>query len=78
VIWAMGTRCDPKTRTTMLDNCWSSRLDTMVFDYSKLTNSRMVIDACKPYEHYDHFPKVAMTSPDFAAKIRAKWPDLYK
>jgi hypothetical protein len=50
----------------------------MVFDYSKLTNSRMVIDACKPYEHYDHFPKVAMTSPDFAAKIRAKWPDLYK
>ena len=28
VIWAMGTRCDPKTRTTMLDHCWSSRLDT--------------------------------------------------
>ncbi len=64
VIWAMGTRCDPKTRTTMLDHCWSSRLDTMVFDYSKLTNSRMVIDACKPYEHYDTFPKVAMTSPE--------------
>jgi hypothetical protein len=62
----------------MLDNCWSSRLDTMVFDYSKLTNSRMVIDACKPYEHYDRFPKVAMTSPDFAARIRAKWPELYK
>ena len=56
VIWAMGTRCDPKTRTTMLDNCWSSRLDTMVFDYSKLTNSRMVIDACRPYERLDNFP----------------------
>jgi hypothetical protein len=38
----------------------------------------MVIDACKPYEHYDTFPKVAQTSPDFAAKIRAKYPELYK
>jgi UbiD family decarboxylase len=78
VIWAMGTRCDPKTRTTLLDNCWSSRLDTMVFDYSRLYNSRMVIDACRPYERLDTFPKVAMTSPDFAKKIRAKWPELYK
>ncbi len=78
VIWAMGTRCDPKTRTTLLDNCWSSRLDTMVFDYSRLYNSRMVIDACRPYEKLDSFPKVAQTSPEFAAKIRAKWPELYR
>ena len=56
----------------------SSRLDTMVFDYSQLYNSRMVIDACRPYEKLDTFPKVAMTSPEFAAKIRAKWPELYK
>jgi 4-hydroxy-3-polyprenylbenzoate decarboxylase len=50
----------------------------MVFDYSQLYNSRMVIDACRPYEKLDTFPKVAMTSPEFAAKIRAKWPELYK
>ncbi len=62
VIWAMGTRCDPKTRTTILDNCWSSRLDTMVTDYSRLYNSRIVVDACKPYERIDDFPKVAQTS----------------
>ena len=70
VIWAMGTRCDPKTRTTMLDNCWSSRLDTMVFDYSKLTNSRMVIDACKPYEHYDTLPQGGAD----LARLRGKDP----
>jgi len=78
VIWAMGTRCDPKVRTTILDNCWSSRLDTMVTDYSKLTNSRMVIDACIPYERIDGFPKVAQTSKELAAKVRAKYPDLYR
>jgi 4-hydroxy-3-polyprenylbenzoate decarboxylase len=78
VIWAMGTRCDPKVRTTLLDNCWSSRLDTMVTDYSRLTNSRMVIDACIPYERIDDFPKVAQTSKELAAKVRAKYPELYR
>ncbi len=78
VIWAMGTRCDPKSRTTLLDNCWSSRLDTLVTDYGKLTNSRMVIDACKPYERYDEFPKVAQTSKELAAEVRAKYPQLFR
>jgi len=66
VIWAMGTRCDPKTMTTLLDRCWSSRLDTMVTDYSRLYNSRMVIDACRPYERIDAFPP--------SRKARPNWP----
>jgi 4-hydroxy-3-polyprenylbenzoate decarboxylase len=78
VIWAMGTRCDPKTMTTLLDRCWSSRLDTMVTDYSRLYNSRMVIDACRPYERIDAFPPVAQSSPELAAAVRAKYPELYK
>ena len=78
VIWAMGTRCDPKTRTTILDNCWSSRLDTMVTDYSRLYNSRIVVDACKPYERIDTFPKVAQTSRELAAEVRAKYPELFR
>jgi UbiD family decarboxylase len=78
VIWAMGTRCDPKSMTTVLDRCWSSRLDTMVTDYSKLYNSRMVIDACRPYERRDSFPAVAQTSTELAAQVRAKYPQLYR
>ncbi len=78
VIWAMGTRCDPKTRTTILDNCWSSRLDTLVTDQMKLTNSRMVVDACRPYERLDTFPKVATSSKELAAQVRAKYPELYR
>ena len=78
VIWAMGTRCDPKTRTTILDHCWSSRLDTLVNDYTRLYNTRMVIDACRPYEQLDTFPKVCQSSPELAAKVRAKYPELYR
>ena len=51
----------PKTRTTVLDHCWSSRLDTLVTDYSRLYNSRMVIDACRPYER-SRFPEGRQTS----------------
>ena len=77
VIWAMGTRCDPKTRTHMLDHCWSSRIDTMVTDYDRLYNSRMVIDACIPYERLGDFPRVAQTSPELAEEVRKRFPDVF-
>jgi 4-hydroxy-3-polyprenylbenzoate decarboxylase len=50
----------------------------MVTDYSRLYNSRMVIDACRPYERLDSFPQVAQSSPELAAAVRAKYPDLFK
>lgn len=76
VIWAMGTRSDPKRDFTVLDRTWSSRLDTMVFD-DKLYNSRVVIDACIPFEHLEDFPAVAQTSPELSAEMRAKFPDAF-
>ncbi len=76
VIWAMGTRSDPKTDITTLDRCWSSRLDTMVTD-DKLYNSRVVIDACIPYERIDSFPQVVQTSPELAAEMRRKFPHAF-
>ena len=76
VIWAMGTRTDPKTDFTILDRNWSSRLDTMVTG-EKLYNSRVVIDACIPYERLESFPRVAQTSPELAAEVRARFPDVF-
>ena len=76
VIWAMGTRSDPKTDFTVLDRNWSSRLDTMVTD-EKLYNSRVVIDACIPFERLESFPRVAQTSPGLAAEVRARFPDVF-
>lgn len=76
VIWAMGTRSDPKRDMTILDRCWSSRLDTMVTG-DEFYNSRVVIDACIPYERLTTFPRVAQTSPGLAAEVRAKFPDVF-
>ncbi|HVA27194.1 MAG TPA: hypothetical protein VNF68_03390 [Candidatus Baltobacteraceae bacterium] len=54
-----------------IDRCWSSRLDTMVTGYTCLYNSRMVIDACRPYKRIDSFPVVARSSPELAVAVRA-------
>ena len=76
VIWAMGTRSDPQKDFNLLTQCWSSRLDTMVFG-NELYNSRVVINACIPYEPLKGFPKVAQTSPELAKAVRAKYPDVF-
>lgn len=77
VVWAMGTRCDPKTDVHLLDKCWSSRIDTMVTDYDRLYNSRMVIDACIPYERIGDFPRVAQTSKELAAEVRKRFAHVF-
>ena len=77
VLWAMGTRSAPNTDITLLDKCWSSRLDPMVKSQDALYNSRCVIDACIPYERIDDFPAVAQTSRELAREVRAKFPDVY-
>jgi 4-hydroxy-3-polyprenylbenzoate decarboxylase len=36
-------------------------------------NSRMVIDACRPFLRRDTFPPVARSSPELDERIREKW-----
>jgi 4-hydroxy-3-polyprenylbenzoate decarboxylase len=73
----MGTRSDPKTDITLLDKCWSSRLDPMVQSSDVLYNSRAVINACIPYERIEDFPAVAQTSKELAQEVMAKFPDVF-
>ena len=77
VIWAMGTRSDPKSDLLIFDKCWSSRLDPMVEAPDLLYNSRVVIDACIPYERIGTFPRVAQTSRELATEVRKKFPDVF-
>jgi 4-hydroxy-3-polyprenylbenzoate decarboxylase len=77
VIWAMGTRSDPKVDFTILEKCWSSRLDPMITD-DKYHNNRAIIDACIPFERLETFPKVAQTSRALAEEMRAKFPDAFE
>jgi UbiD family decarboxylase len=79
VVWAMGTRCDPKEDLEVIRKCWSSKIDPMVFD-QHYYNSRVVVDACIPYERRNEFSKVAETSPELRAAVidkhRAKLTDI--
>ena len=40
-------------------------------------NSRALIDACRPFEKLDTFPRVAQSSPARVREAVAKWKDLF-
>jgi 4-hydroxy-3-polyprenylbenzoate decarboxylase len=76
VVWAMGTRCDPKEDLEITRRCWSSKIDPMIFDKA-LFNSRVMVDACIPYERRGDFSPVAETSPALRAKMIEKYRDKF-
>jgi len=68
VIWALITRSDPATSIDIVRGAWSTPLDPRIEPERKATgdytNSRAVIDACRPWHWRDKFPTVNMPSPD--------------
>jgi len=76
VVWAMCTRCDPAQSLDIIERAWSGPLDPIIRPGRKGFNSRLIIDACRPYEWRDEFPAVAETSPDLMERTRARWGEL--
>jgi 4-hydroxy-3-polyprenylbenzoate decarboxylase len=81
VLWALLTRSDPATSIDIIRNAWSTPLDPRieperraVGDY---TNSRAVIDACRPFHWRDKFPEVNMPSPEDKALALRKFGHLF-
>src|SRR6202050_3933854 len=68
VIWALITRSDPATSIDIIRGAWSTPLDPRIEPERKaagdFTNSRAVIDACRPWHWRDKFPTVNMPSAD--------------
>ncbi len=77
VIWAMTTRCDPVEDIEILRRCWSSPLDPILPKNKKnknaSTNSRAIIDACRPYDWIKDFPQSVKVPDDLARQVREKW-----
>lgn len=77
VIWAMCTRSDPARDIDIVRRCWSSPLDPMVSPEQRknrdFSSSRAIIDATRPFEWRQDFPKVSESSPELREKILAKW-----
>src|SRR5665647_2273629 len=75
VLWAMCTRCDPAQDIEFIRRAWSGPLDP-ILDRASSTNSRALIDACRPFERLKEFPPVARASPELRARVGAKFADV--
>ena len=82
LMWAMLTRSDPATSIDIITKTWSTPLDPRITpeqkDIGDNTNSRAIIDACRPFHWRDKFPKVNMPSPETARKAMAKFGHLLR
>jgi 4-hydroxy-3-polyprenylbenzoate decarboxylase len=75
VMWAICTRCDPAGDIEFIRRAWSGPLDPLL-DRASSTNSRAIIDACRPFERLDDFPMVARASAALRLEVKKKFADL--
>ena len=77
VLWALTTRCDPKTSIDIIDDRWTVRADPMISPDDRARGnikcSTALILACKPYYWINEFPPTLKSSPETMEKVRKKW-----
>jgi UbiD family decarboxylase len=77
VMWAVTTRCEPCENVDIVRSAWSSSLDPRISPQARAvgetSNSKMLIDACKPFAWKDEYPVSSALLPDEAAEVIAKW-----
>ncbi|KIZ32796.1 UbiD family decarboxylase, partial [Rhodopseudomonas palustris] len=80
VMWAVTTRCEPSESVDIIRNAWSSSLDPRLRPSDRAagltSHSKMIIDACKPFDWIDSYPTASALLPREAAEIEAKWRDM--
>ena len=77
VMWAVTTRCEPSDDIEIMRKSWGSKVDPLLADPAVPYNSRALIDACRPFEKLDTFPRVAQASPARVRETVARWKDLF-
>jgi len=74
LMWAVCSRSDPATSIDIIHNAWSTPLDPSIPPWEKdkgnFTNSRAIIDACRPFHWKDQYPTVNMPKPDTAKRAK--------
>ncbi|HEY4152185.1 MAG TPA: UbiD family decarboxylase [Pseudolysinimonas sp.] len=73
VIWAVTTRADPERDMKILTGALSGALDPAIHPDNKTTNSRLIIDACRPWEWIDRFPEAIGPSIEVKQFTRDTW-----
>ena len=75
VLWVLGSRSDPAQSIEILRRAWSGPLDPRIPRDEVGHSSRAVIDATRPYEWRDKFPKVSGASRELKDKVVNNWRD---
>jgi UbiD family decarboxylase len=75
-LWALSSRSDPVQSIDILRRAWSGPLDPRIPRDEVGHSSRAVIDATRPYEWRDKFPKVSGHSAELKDKVGKKWERL--
>jgi len=77
VLWALGTRCDPKEQIDFLSDRLSMasdpRLEPEKREIGDYTTTTAIINACRPYSWIDQFPKPIKSSREVLEETRQKW-----
>src|SRR5579871_3214784 len=72
VLWAITTRCDPQRDVSIIPRTWSSVIDAAIHPDQRPFNSRLLLDATRPWEWRDRFPSPVWTA-EMERAARDKW-----
>ena len=76
-MWAMAFRSDSATSIDIIKNAWSTGLDPSIPPSEKakgnMTNSRAIINACRPFHWKDDYPKVNVPDRKTRRLAKEKW-----
>ena len=80
LVWAMCTRCDPATSIDVVKGAWTSPADPRTDPEEKargnVTNSRAIIDACRPFHWKDDYAPVNAPDAETRREARKKFGHL--
>jgi 4-hydroxy-3-polyprenylbenzoate decarboxylase len=76
VLWAISTRCNPSDDIDILRKTWSTGLDPSQYPpAARPYGSKVLIDACRPHRHLEHFPKRTHLRRATYDRAIERWPE---
>lgn len=76
LLWAVTTRTDPIKDIHVIPRTASSETEPAIPPWEGNMMSRCILDATRPYEWIDKFPKTVDVSPELRERVLGKWKEI--